>query len=87
MTNVVFQIRSNRPQRSSKQKAMNQVKQWCGSISDEEGEYDLKRKYETDDSDEDYDDKRIKLEEDSDDSSREVRHRMGVKKSTHSAFE
>ncbi|XP_019763938.2 uncharacterized protein LOC109540159 isoform X1 [Dendroctonus ponderosae] len=71
---------SNRPQRSSKQKAMNQVKQWCGSISDEEGDYDLKRKYETDDSDEDYDDKRIKLEEDSDDSSREVRHRMGVKK-------
>ncbi|XP_050303182.1 uncharacterized protein LOC126740993 isoform X2 [Anthonomus grandis grandis] len=63
-------VSSNRPQRSCKQKAMNQVKEWCGTISDEEG--GVKRKHESDESDDDFDDKRIKLEEDSDFSDKDV---------------
>lgn len=56
----------SRPQRSSKQKALNQVKAWCGDISDEEEDVDspAKRKFE-DDSDSDTFDKKIRLDDDS----------------------
>lgn len=70
---------SGRPQRSSKQKALNQVKAWCGNISDDDST-GVKRRHE-DDSDEDYDDKRIKLEEDSEESDKEVtKPKMTIKK-------
>ncbi|KAL1505986.1 hypothetical protein ABEB36_005427 [Hypothenemus hampei] len=75
---------SRRPVRSSKQKAMNQVKQWCGNISDDDAQ-GLKRKYETD-SDEDFDDKKIKLEEDSDDSSKGGKPRMSIRKVSTSKY-
>ncbi|XP_066146857.1 microtubule-associated protein futsch isoform X1 [Euwallacea fornicatus] len=71
---------SSRPQRFSKQKAMSQVKEWCGNISDDESAGSLKRKYETDDSDEDFDDKKIKLEDDSDDSSKFSKSKISTKK-------
>lgn len=59
-----------RPQRSSKQKALNQVKAWCGNISDDDlgG---LKRKLDDDDSDDSFE-KKIKTEEFSDDSDFEL---------------
>lgn len=55
-----------RPQRSSKQKALNQVKAWCGNISDEDSG-GVKRKLEDDDSDDSFE-KKIKTEDFSDDS-------------------
>ncbi|CAG9834140.1 unnamed protein product [Diabrotica balteata] len=59
----------NRPQRTSKQKALDQVKAWCGNISDEEG-ISLKRSR-SPDSDESFE-KRMKYEEMSEDSDGEV---------------
>lgn len=59
---------------------MSQVKEWCGNISDDEKASGLKRKFETDDSDEDYDDKKIKLEEDSDDSAKHSKSKTPIKK-------
>lgn len=65
-TNVPALTRG-RPQRTSKQKALNQVKAWCGDISDAD-EPSGKRKFNDDDSDSDSFDKKMKLEY-SDDSS------------------
>ncbi|KAL3268895.1 hypothetical protein HHI36_007983 [Cryptolaemus montrouzieri] len=56
---------SRRPQRSSKQKALNQVKRWLGEGSDNESSN--KRSLEDDDSDQSFE-KRLKMEEDSDES-------------------
>lgn len=53
-----------RPQRTSKQKALNQVKQWCGNISDRDDDLLLKRPGSSSSEDE-RDDKRMKLELDS----------------------
>lgn len=55
---------AGRPQRTSKQKALDQVKQWCGNISDRDDELGLKRKADSD-SDDDMGDKKIKMELDS----------------------
>ncbi|GLV35934.1 Chromator [Carabus blaptoides fortunei] len=55
---------AGRPQRTSKQKALDQVKQWCGNISDRDDELGLKRKADSD-SDDDLGDKKIKMELDS----------------------
>lgn len=54
---------SGRPQRTSKQKALDQVKQWCGNISDRDDELGLKRRGDSDS--DDPDEKKIKLEYDS----------------------
>ncbi|XP_076265666.1 chromodomain-containing protein chromator isoform X2 [Rhynchophorus ferrugineus] len=81
MSNVMsddYASGSGRPQRSSKQKALNQVKAWCGNISDDDST-GYKRKHD-DDSDEDYDEKRIKLEEESDDSDKDIKPKISVKK-------
>lgn len=56
-----------RPQRTSKQKALNQVKVWCGDISDADNS-SSKRKHSDDDSDSDSFEKKMKLEEESDSS-------------------
>ncbi|KAF5296354.1 hypothetical protein FQR65_LT10246 [Abscondita terminalis] len=53
-----------RPQRTSKQKALNQVKVWCGDIS-EGDETPVKRKSFSDDDSTDSFEKKIKLEDDS----------------------
>lgn len=60
---------SGRPQRTSKQKALNQVKAWCGDITDGD-EGSGKRKSFSDDDDDSSDsfEKKIKLEEDTDSS-------------------
>ncbi|CAH0554500.1 unnamed protein product [Brassicogethes aeneus] len=50
---------SGRPQRASKQKALNQVKSWCGNISDAD-DGGVKRPYEDDDSDDSFE-KKIKM--------------------------
>ncbi|KAL1137789.1 hypothetical protein AAG570_009485 [Ranatra chinensis] len=56
-----------RPVRYSKQKALNQVKAWCGSIKPDDVELDMKRKFGGTDSDEeDPATKRIKMELESD---------------------
>ncbi|XP_050505944.1 titin isoform X2 [Diabrotica virgifera virgifera] len=60
----------NRPQRTSKQKALEQVKSWCGNISDEEG-ISMKRPR-SPDSDDSFSEKRMKFEEMSEDSDGEV---------------
>ncbi|KRT79608.1 hypothetical protein AMK59_7461, partial [Oryctes borbonicus] len=60
-----------RPQRTSKQKALNQVKVWCGNISDADEGGSGKRVFS--DSDSDSFEKKMKLEEDSSDSDDEVR--------------
>lgn len=73
-------VSSNRPVRSSKQKAISQVKQWVGNISDDDGTGGLKRRHDTDDSDEDFDDKKIKLEDDSDYSDKEIKPKISIKK-------
>ncbi|KAF6216323.1 hypothetical protein GE061_000664, partial [Apolygus lucorum] len=62
-----------RPVRSSKQKALSQVKQWCGSIKPDEAEIDslMKRKLSPTDSDDDEDGfvgKRMRLGSDSEES-------------------
>lgn len=54
----------SRPQRTSKQKALNQVKQWCGNISDRDDDLLLKRSGSSS-SDDELDEKRMKLELDS----------------------
>lgn len=58
---------AGRPMRSSKTKAMDQVKQWCGSMKDEEGELLGKRKMAYSDSDSDNPVKRAKGDTASDD--------------------
>lgn len=58
---------AGRPMRSSKTKAMDQVKQWCGSMKDEEAELLGKRKIPYSDSDSDSAAKRAKGETASDD--------------------
>ncbi|KAJ8917727.1 hypothetical protein NQ315_005176 [Exocentrus adspersus] len=65
-----------RPTRTSKQKALNQVKAWCGNISEDEGSG--KRPREDDDSDESFE-KRIKYEDFSDDSDVDVKPKLEVK--------
>lgn len=63
----------SRPQRTSKQKALNQVKAWCGNISDEE-ESGAKRSLDYDDDEVDSDEsyvKRMKLEAESEDTEEE----------------
>lgn len=55
----------SRPQRSSKQKALNQVKAWCGDISDADEESG-KRKFSDDDSDSDSFEKKMRTEEETD---------------------
>lgn len=54
----------SRPQRASKQKALNQVKSWCGNISDTD-EGNGKRPYDDDDSDDSFE-KKMKLDDYSD---------------------
>ncbi|XP_018354549.1 PREDICTED: mucin-5AC isoform X3 [Trachymyrmex septentrionalis] len=44
-------VQAGRPMRSSKSKAMDQVKQWCGSMKDEENELLGKRRIDDSDSD------------------------------------
>ncbi|KAF5273951.1 hypothetical protein FQA39_LY01066 [Lamprigera yunnana] len=58
-----------RPQRTSKQKALNQVKVWCGDIS--EGDESGKRKSFSDDDSTDSFEKRIRMEDDTDSSDEE----------------
>ncbi|KAG5878363.1 hypothetical protein JTB14_008723 [Gonioctena quinquepunctata] len=60
----------NRPTRSSKQKALNQVKAWCGNISDDEKASSGVKRARTPDSDDSFE-KRMKFEEFSDDSESE----------------
>lgn len=55
----------SRPQRTSKQKALNQVKAWCGNISDDEG--GTKRPYDDDGESDDSFEKKIRLDGDSED--------------------
>lgn len=57
-----FNFHDRRPQRTSKQKALNQVKVWCGDISDAD-ETSGKRKFSEDDSDSDSFEKKMKFEE------------------------
>ncbi|CAG9773071.1 unnamed protein product [Ceutorhynchus assimilis] len=74
---------TKRPQRHCKQKALNQVKQWCDTNSDEEDDdAGLKRKYNMDDdSDDDFEDKRIKLEFETEDSDEApAKTKMQIKK-------
>ncbi|XP_014225005.1 flocculation protein FLO11 isoform X1 [Trichogramma pretiosum] len=52
-TNATPSGSTNRPMRSSKSKAMDQVKQWCGSMKEEENELLGKRKNTFSDSDSD----------------------------------
>jgi hypothetical protein len=58
---VVITTPGGRPQRTSKQKALNQVKAWCGNISDGE-ETGLKRPFDDDAESDDSFEKKIKLE-------------------------
>ncbi|GJQ87785.1 putative chromatin organization modifier domain protein [Trypoxylus dichotomus] len=60
-----------RPQRTSKQKALNQVKVWCGNISDADEGGSGKRVFS--DSDSDSFEKKMKLEEESSDSDDDLR--------------
>ncbi|KAJ8985990.1 hypothetical protein NQ317_013874 [Molorchus minor] len=62
-----------RPQRTCKQKALNQVKAWCGNISDNEA--GVKRAFENDDSDDSFE-KKIKLEDYSDDSDIDIKPKV-----------
>ena len=71
---IVFR---SRPQRTSKQKALNQVKAWCGNISDEEG--GLKRPFDDDVESDDSFEKRMKLEGESEDTE-EDEPKMPVRK-------
>ncbi|VEN52695.1 unnamed protein product [Callosobruchus maculatus] len=62
-----------RPQRTSKQKALDQVKQWCGNISDEDDSArGTKRHHEDVDSDDSFE-KKMKWEDLSDDSADEFK--------------
>lgn len=81
-TNVPTMTRG-RPQRTSKQKALNQVKAWCGDISDAD-ESSGKRKFADDDSDSDSFDKKMKLEYSDDSSDEDVspKSTLTVKKVT-----
>ncbi|XP_044271976.1 uncharacterized protein LOC123015941 [Tribolium madens] len=54
-----------RPQRTSKQKALNQVKAWCGNISDDEG--GVKRPYDDDADSDDSFEKKIRIDNESED--------------------
>ncbi|KYB25329.1 titin isoform X2 [Tribolium castaneum] len=54
-----------RPQRTSKQKALNQVKAWCGNISDDEG--GGKRPYDDDADSDDSFEKKIRIDGESED--------------------
>lgn len=63
-----------RPTRTSKQKALNQVKAWCGNISDTD-EGGVKRSFEDDDSDDSFE-KKMKYEDYSDDSDVDIKPRM-----------
>ncbi|XP_060529547.1 uncharacterized protein LOC132703984 isoform X2 [Cylas formicarius] len=68
-----------RPQRNSKQKALNHMKAWCGNISDEEGgPGGVKRAHDDDDSDVDFE-KKMKLEDFSDDSEDEIKPKVTKK--------
>ncbi|KAI4460381.1 hypothetical protein MML48_5g00014521 [Holotrichia oblita] len=67
-----------RPQRTSKQKALNQVKVWCGNISDADEGGTGKRAFS--DSDSDSFEKKMKLEEESSDSDDDVRPTVTVRK-------
>ncbi|KAK9694226.1 Chromo (CHRromatin Organization MOdifier) domain [Popillia japonica] len=67
-----------RPQRTSKQKALNQVKVWCGNISDADESGTGKRAFS--DSDSDSFEKKMKLEEESSDSDDDVRPPITVRK-------
>nr|XP_023020562.1 uncharacterized protein LOC111509102 isoform X2 [Leptinotarsa decemlineata] len=62
----------NRPTRTSKQKALNQVKAWCGNISDEENPPVGAKRPRSPDSDDSFE-KRMKFEEFSDDSDTPVK--------------
>nr|CAI5840277.1 unnamed protein product [Callosobruchus analis] len=62
-----------RPQRTSKQKALDQVKQWCGNISDEDDSArGTKRQHDDVDSDDSFE-KKMKWEDLSDDSADEFK--------------
>ncbi|XP_018565583.1 uncharacterized protein LOC108906725 isoform X2 [Anoplophora glabripennis] len=63
-----------RPTRTSKQKALNQVKAWCGNISDTD-EGGVKRSFEDDDSDDSFE-KKMKYEDYSDDSDVDIKPRL-----------
>lgn len=63
-----------RPTRTSKQKALNQVKAWCGNISDTD-EGGIKRSFEDDDSDDSFE-KKMKYEDYSDDSDVDIKPRL-----------
>ncbi|RZC37460.1 titin [Asbolus verrucosus] len=65
-TTVVITTPGGRPQRTSKQKALNQVKAWCGNISDGE-DSGTKRPFDDDDESDDSFEKKIKLEGESED--------------------
>lgn len=71
-----------RPQRTSKQKALNQVKAWCGDISDTD-ETAGKRKFSDVDSDSDSFEKKMRLDDNSDSSDDEVKppkHQVTIRK-------
>ncbi|XP_063924622.1 uncharacterized protein LOC135138567 [Zophobas morio] len=74
---VLITTPGGRPQRTSKQKALNQVKAWCGNISDEEG--GLKRPFDDDVESDDSFEKRMKLEGESEDTE-EDEPKMPVRK-------
>lgn len=81
-TNV--ELTEGRPQRSSKQKALNQVKAWCGDISDADDE-SSKRKYSDDDSDSDSFEKKMKMEEEDSESDDDEMPTVTVKKTAKSS--
>lgn len=70
----MFEIFCRRPTRTSKQKALNQVKAWCGNISDTD-EGGVKRSFEDDDSDDSFE-KKMKYEDYSDDSDVDIKPRL-----------
>lgn len=68
----------NRPQRTSKQKALDQVKAWCGNISDDENVTGIKRSR-SPDSDDSFE-KRLKFDDLSDDSETETKPKIQFRK-------
>lgn len=68
-----------RPIRSSKARAMNQVKQWVGTISDHEDTGSKRIYSDSDDSDEGYE-KRLKMEAESSDSDEKQPQQITIKK-------
>lgn len=69
----------SRPQRTSKQKALDQVKAWCGNISDEDTINTGLKRSRSPDSDESFE-KRLKYEDNSEDSETDVKPKLQYRK-------